>query len=118
LYISRQNVKQIKNMKTIALSLFCFFAFNSMSQNLKTSAKNLKKETNSNIQKQDSTKVLREYLWHPDKLKLGFVSGEIPYDFPKYNNDLDYKSNSEIAKSWAKLNKNLIKQEYWSKFDY
>ncbi len=105
-------------MKTIALSLFCFFAFNSISQNLKTSSKDLKKETNSNIQKQDSTKFFREYLWHPDKLKNGFISGEIPSDFPKYNNDLDYKSNSEIAKSWARLNKHLIKQEYWSKFDY
>lgn len=104
-------------MKTIALSLFCFFAFNSMSQNLKTSAKNLKKETNSNIQKQDSTKVFREYLWHPDKLKLGFVSNEIPSGFPKYNNDITYKENVEIAKAWARLNKNLIKQELWSKIE-
>jgi glycosyltransferase involved in cell wall biosynthesis len=56
-------------------------------------------------------------VWHPDKLKLGFVSNEIPSGFPKYNNDITYKENVEIAKAWARLNKNLIKQELWSKIE-
>jgi len=58
-----------------------------------------------------------EYVVMPEKLKTFFHSGEIPTSFPKYDKYKTYDENKVIAKNWAKENKNLIKEEFWFKFE-
>jgi len=107
-------------MKIVGLSLVSFLAFNCLSQNQKISNTELKKVTFSHQQatnSSDSVRVYSDYIIDPEKLKLAFVSGEIPADAPKYDNSLDFKTNIEIGKAWARQNKHLIKPEHWSKFE-
>jgi hypothetical protein len=107
-------------MKLICLYLLCFLASNSFSQVQKVKEKELKKvtfssqNTNNNP---DSVIVSRDYVLHPEKMKIAFISGVVPDDVPKYDNSKTYKENVEIAKAWARKHKHLIREEYWSKFE-
>jgi hypothetical protein len=77
-----------------------------------------KSEIKSKVQeKKEGGKYYSEYVVQPEKLKTFFISGEIPADFPKYDKYKSYDENKLIAKSWAKANKSLIKQEFWYKFE-
>ncbi len=67
--------------------------------------------------KKEGGKYYSEYVVRPEKLKTFFHTGEIPSDFPKYDKYKDFEANKVIAKAWAKANKNLIKQEFWNKFE-
>lgn len=68
-------------------------------------------------EKKEGGKYYSEYVVRPEKLKTFFHSGEIPTEFPKYDKYKSYDENKLIAKNWAKANKNLIKQEFWYKFE-
>jgi hypothetical protein len=77
-----------------------------------------KSEIKSQVHKKEQGgKYYSEYVVRPEKLKTFFHSGEIPTDFPKYDKYKDFEANKLIAKEWARVNKNLIKQEYWYKFE-
>jgi hypothetical protein len=58
-------------------------------------------------------KYYSEYVVRPEKLKTFFIDGSIPSSFPKYDKYKSYEENKAIAKSWAKVNKSLIKKEFW-----
>lgn len=62
-------------------------------------------------------KYYSEYVVRPEKLKTFFIDGSIPASFPKYDKYKSYEENKAIAKSWAKVNKSLIKKEFWFKFE-
>jgi len=62
-------------------------------------------------------KYYSEYVVRPEKLKTFFIDGSIPSSFPKYDKYKSYEENKAIAKSWAKVNKSLIKKEFWFKFE-
>ena len=68
-------------------------------------------------EKKEGGKYYSEYVVRPEKLKTFFHTGEIPAEFPKYDKYITYDENKLIAKNWAKANKNLIKQEFWNKFE-
>lgn len=68
-------------------------------------------------EKKEGGKYYSEYVVRPEKLKTFFHSGEIPSEFPKYDKYKSFDENKLIAKNWAKVNKSLIKQEFWHKFE-
>ncbi|MEN9303727.1 MAG: hypothetical protein RL264_2156 [Bacteroidota bacterium] len=104
-------------MKKIILPFFVLLGLNLSAQiQPKSELKSVKVEQ-TQPKPNDPMAAPREYLIHPDKLKLAFISGQIPADFPKYNNDLDKKANIEIAKTWARANRHLILEKYWNKID-
>ncbi len=77
-----------------------------------------KSEIKSQVhEKKQGGKYFSEFVVRPEKLKTFFHTGEIPSDFPKYDKYKTFDENKIIAKSWAKENKSLIKQEYWNKFE-
>lgn len=107
-------------MKIIALSVFCIVSSALFSQDKEV--KELKKIT---FDKQTTYPTATEpkgvyysdYVIYPEKLKTYFISGEIPQDFPKYDKEKTFEENKVIAKTWAKLNKHQVKQEYWYLFE-
>ena len=68
-------------------------------------------------EKSNSGKYYSEYVVKPEKLKTFFHTNSIPESFPKYNKYLTFEENKLIAIEWAKINKQLIKEEYWYKFE-
>jgi hypothetical protein len=106
-------------MKIIALSVFCIVSASVFSQN--AVSRDLKK-TNTDTQENSTTKkpqgvYYSDYVIHPEKLKTYFVSGEIPQDFPKFDKLKTFDENKVIARNWAKVNKELVKPDYWYLFE-
>ena len=121
MYISRQIVKlkSYQIMKIIALSVFCVVSISVFSQ--KSVSRDLKK-TSIDQQENSETKKSQgvyysDYVIHPEKLKTYFISGEIPQDFPKFDKLKTFDENKVIARNWAKVNKELVKSEYWYLFE-
>ncbi len=103
-------------MQKIYFVAFSIFAFSlSVKSQVKVQPKT---ELKSKVQeKKEGGKYYSEYVVQPEKLKTFFHTGEIPAEFPKYDKYKTYDENKVIAKEWAKINKNLIKQEFWYKFE-
>ncbi len=68
-------------------------------------------------EKKEGGKYYSEYVVRPEKLKTYFHTGTVPTNFPKYDKYKSFDENKAIAKQWAKTNKDLIKNEFWYKFE-
>lgn len=101
-------------MKKLLFFTFLIFCMNGFSQVTIQPKSEIKSQVHK---KEQGGKYYSEYVVRPEKLKTFFHTGEIPTDFPKYDKYKDFEANKLIAKEWAKANKNLIKQEYWYKFE-
>jgi len=97
---------------TVLAALFIGLSVNAQVQVTPKSA--LKRQIHQN---KNQGVYYSEYVVMPEKLKTFFHSGEIPTSFPKYDKYKTYDENKVIAKNWAKENKNLIKEEFWFKFE-
>jgi hypothetical protein len=103
------------------MKIFCllllFFTTLSFSINAQINVKPKSELKSQTLEKKEGGKYYSEYVVRTEKLKTFFHSGEIPVNFPKYDKYKTYDENKAIAKTWAKENKSLIKQEFWYKFE-
>jgi len=100
----------MKTIITVSLILFSSLAFSQIQVQPKPQAQTHPNNFPENI---DNGVYYHSYVIYPEKLKTYFVSGEIPADFPKYDKNLTMAENRIIAKEWGKLNKQLIKEQFW-----
>lgn len=103
-------------MKIFYLFLLVFTSL-SFSVNSQINVKPKSELKSQTQEKKEGGKYYSEYVVRPEKLKTFFHSGEIPVGFPKYDKYKTFDENKTIAKTWAKENKSLIKQEFWYKFE-
>ncbi len=71
------------------------------------------KENSAHAVLNRSDKWVYKYIINDEKLKTLFVSGEIPVDFPEYDNNISYQENKKIAVRWAQKPENyaLLNEE-------
>lgn len=110
-------------MKVIAISVFCLLSASISAQvKPKSEIRKISAERKEAPVSTPSTNTNKgvyysEYVIYPEKLKTYFVSETIPAEFPHYDKLKSFEENKEIAKTWAKANKELVKPQFWHLFE-
>lgn len=110
-------------MKVIAISVFCLLSASLSAQvKPKSEIKKISAERNEVQATTPTTNTNKgvyysEYVIYPEKLKTYFVSETIPAEFPHYDKLKSFEENKEIARVWAKANKELVKPQFWHLFE-
>jgi hypothetical protein len=110
-------------MKVIAISVFCLLSASLSAQvKPKSEIKKIRADRNEVQATTPTTNTNKgvyysEYVIYPEKLKTYFVSETIPTEFPHYDKLKSFEENKEIARVWAKANKELVKPQFWHLFE-
>ena len=110
-------------MKVIAISVFCLLSASLSAQvKPKSEIKKITAERNEMPASTPTTTTNKgvyysEYIIYPEKLKTYFINETIPSEFPHYDKFKTRDENKEIAKTWAKANKELVKPQFWHLFE-